>query len=232
MTVFKYALLRSMRNPVSMALNTLIPILLMFIPALWEESLFGQIAGFSIVAFIIIFGAFTMSKNIIADKEDGAITRILMGPVSMRSYLSQNLLSSMMPLTAQLIVVSLLGMLLRDWTFTVAAGVFLGYFMLTATCVAMAFAWQCLFKDSEGSTVGFSFLATAMAFLGGLFVPTSLFPGVLEHIGVIFPSYWAMRSLNYLLENGQFVAQYWVGLGALVLFSAAFLLYGGKRRIV
>jgi len=232
MTVFKFALLRSMRHPVSLVLNTAIPIILMFIPVLWEENILGISFGFSILAFVIIFGAFTMSKNIIADKEDGAITRILMGPVTMRSYLAQNLLSSMIPLITQLVVVALLGMLLRDWSFTLALGAFISFAVLTATCVAMAFAWQCLFKGSENSTTGFSILATVMAMLGGLFIPTSLFPGILEHIGVIFPSYWAMHSLRYILTYGEFVNSFWIGIGAMSLFAIAFLLYGGQRRIV
>jgi len=233
MTIFKFALLRSLRHPVSLVLNSIVPLALMFIPVLWEQAPFGgHPFGFAILAFIIIFGAFTMSKNIISDREDGAITRILMGPVSMRNYLTQNLLCSMIPLTVQLILVAALGMLLRDWTATVALGVFVSFFVLTATCVAMSFAWQCLFKNSEGSTTGFSILATVMAFLGGLFIPMTVFPGILEHMGVIFPSYWAMRSLNYMLDYGEFVGQFWIGIGAMVMFSAAFLLYGGKRRIV
>ncbi|MCL2855521.1 MAG: ABC transporter permease [Defluviitaleaceae bacterium] len=232
MTVFKFALLRSLRNPVSLVLNSVIPVLLMFIPVLWEANLFGGAPGFPVLAFIIIFGAFTMSKNIIADKEDGAITRILMGPVSMRSYLAQNLLSSTIPLLVSLMLTVLLGIILRDWSFITALGVFITFGMLTATCVTMAYAWQALFKDSESSTTGFSILATVMAMLGGLFIPTSLFPGILEHIGVIFPSYWAMHSLGYLMENGEIAGRFWVGIGAMALFAMAFLLYGSKRRVV
>ena len=229
MTIFRYALLRGIRNPFSLACTYILPIVLLLIRPLWAD---GSVGGFSLLALITMGGSYTMSLSIMTDKADGAILRILAAPITMRRYLMENLLSCAVPLLVQMAVVSALGRVLYDWSLTLSMAVFLCYTVLTLASVAMAFAWHCLFKSRENSAAGFSLVLFLTAFLGGLTFPLEFFPGPLEYVGVIFPAYWAMRGMRYVLETGAITGEFWIGIAAMLLFAIAFLLYGGKRRIV
>ncbi|MCL2377200.1 MAG: ABC transporter permease [Defluviitaleaceae bacterium] len=233
MTIFYYALLRgAIRNTFSLVVNCFIPIALIFVRPFWTQGVFGITIGFGLLAFVTMSGAYLMSLNILKDKAEGAIHRILAAPVTMRQYLMQNLLACMVPLTAQMLIISALGYFLYDWSITLSLAIFLCYSVLMLASVAMAFAWHCLFKDGDQSASSFMFLLTFMAVLGGLFVPTEFFPGVLQYLGAIFPVYWGIQGLNSVLETGAISSDFWLPIAAMLLFTAAFLLYGGKRRII
>ena len=229
MTIFNYALLRGIRSPLSMIVNCLVPLVIILIRPMWTD---GSNVGFGLMAFPVMSGAFLMSQSILTDKLDGAIIRILAAPMTMRRYLAENLLSCTLPLMVQMALVSLLGFILYDWTLTLSFGFFLCYTMLTLATVGMSFAWSCLFKDKDNSNVGFIFVIMFMAILSGVALPLEILPGVLQYVGVVFPVYWAMQGLNSVLETGAISAEFWLAMAAMLLFTVAFLLYGGKRRII
>jgi len=211
-----------------MAVNCIIPIILMFIRPFWIDGA----TGFFFIAFAVMSGAYLMSLSILTDKTDGAIVRILAAPITMRRYLTENLLACMVPLLVQVLLVSLLGVALYDWGLTLSIVVFLCYTVLTLASVAMAFAWHCLFKSKDASNAGFGFIVTLMAFLSGFIFPLEVFPGIIQYIGAIFPAYWTARALHYVLETGVINGVFWTSIAAMLVFAAAFLLYGSKRRIV
>jgi len=229
MTIFKFALLRGIRDPLSLIVNCLTPLVLILIRPFWTD---GSVFGFGLMIFLVMSGAFLMSQSILTDKLDGAIVRILAAPLTMRRYLAENLLSCTVPLLVQMALVSLLGFILYDWSLTLSFAMFLCYTVLTLSMVGMSFAWHCLFKNKENGNTGFIFVIMLTALLGGVVLPLELLPGVLEYVGVVFPVYWAMRGMRYVLETGAIGIEYWMSIAALLLFTAAFLLYGGKRRII
>lgn len=228
MTVFKYAFIRGLRNPLSLICNCILPLTLVFIRPLWT----GEFAsGFSLITFFILCGAYLMARNMLIDKADGAVVRILAAPVTMLNYLAQNLLACMVPLAVQIILVCLTGALLYGWGFSFTIALALSYGIFMAASVAMAFAWNCLFKDKENNYTAFSVTITFMAMLSGLWFPLELLPQPLQYAGAVFPSYWAARGISTLRELGA-VSGYWISLAAMLMFTAAYLLYGGKRRII
>ena len=233
MTIFRFALRRSARNPLTLICTYFMPIALILIRPLWAGGIgFFPDGGFAILALLTMSSAYLMSLNILADKTDGAVIRILAAPITMRRYLMENLLSCAVPLFVQMGLVAILGAILYDWSVTLSLAVFLCYTILTLASVAMAFAWHCLFKSKADSGAGFSLVLFLTAFLGGVTFPVTVFPGLLEYVGAIFPVYWAMRGLRAVLDTGVMNEQFWIGIAAMSLFTVAFLLYGGKRRIV
>jgi len=184
-----------------------------------------------LIALMIIFGGFFMARSIQQDKMDGTIIRILAGPVTMRSYLVQNFLSAMIPMAVLSILIGVLGLALNGWEFYFAAGITICYIFLTASSIGLSFAWSCLFKDKEASYAVLSVLITAVATVGGLMIPLSALPNALRIIGTIFPAQWAARAIETLMEYGL-NGQYWLSMLAMFLFTVAYLLFGGKRRII
>ncbi|MCL2603741.1 MAG: ABC transporter permease [Defluviitaleaceae bacterium] len=232
MTIFWYALRRGLTRPVSLALNSILPIT--FISVANSEA-FGtgpEARGYFFVSYVILFGAFMMAGSIQADRIDGVLTRILAGPITFRNYLMQNFFAGLAPMVVLSAILGVIGILRHGWDLPFAGLVVLTYIMLSATSIGLSFVWSCFFKDREASTVAFSLILTLMAFLGGMLIPLSMMPATIRHIGALFPAHWAARAFEELIAYEGATAQYWTSILALALFSAALILYGSKRRIV
>ena len=229
MTIFRFALIRGLRSPATFIFNCVLPLLLILVRPLWTGEVF--LSGFGVLIMLIWGGTFLMCQNIITDRTDGALTRILAGPVSMLNYLTQNLLAYMIPLTVQVALISVLGALLYGWSLSLVLAFVLCYTIFTMTSVAMSFAWNCLFKSKDSSFSTFTAVVTFGTFLSGALIPLELLPTVLQYVGAVFPAYWAARALSFALE-GSATIEYWIGIAVMVLFTAAYLLYGGKRRMI
>ena len=230
MTIFRFALIKGLRSPGTFVFNCILPLALILIRPLWTGEFF--ISGHGLLVMVIWGASFLMSQGILNDRADGALIRVLAAPVSMLHYLVQNLLAFMVPMTLQIALITALGMILYDWGIALALHIFLCYTIFTISSVAMSFAWNCLFKSKESSFSSFSALVTFGSFLSGTFMPISYFPEALQYVGAIIPAYWAMRGLTSLIELGTASMEYWIGILAMLLFTAAFLLYGGKRRMI
>jgi len=172
-----------------------------------------------------------MSLGILSDKTSGTIVRILAAPVTMFDYLSQSLLAFMMPLIIQILLLSVVGAILYNWTLTFFLALALCYIIFTISAVAMGFAWNCLFKDREQSSSIFLALITFGSFLSGALFPLELFPQPLQYVGAILPAFWAVRGINDLLDYG-IVSNYWIALLIMLLLAIIFLFYGGKRKLI
>ncbi|MCL1883252.1 MAG: ABC transporter permease [Defluviitaleaceae bacterium] len=231
LTVLKFALIRGLKSPVSMIVNYALPFIILIFMFDYSDGNEPS-RGYFGLAMAIMFGAFYMAKSIQNDKIDGAVIRILAGPVTMRSYLVQNFLATMIPLSAIVAIISALGIIMYGWAFSLAVGLLLCYAFLGATSVGLSFVWSCLFKNKESGSVLYSMLMMVIILLCGLLIPLDALPAPLFYIGAIFPAHWASRAIEALLEYGGFVGIYWLSLLAMLLFAAAYLLYGGKRRII
>ena len=230
MTIFRYALIKGLRSPVTLLFNCILPLVLILVRPLWTGDNF--LSGFGLLILVIWGGSFLMAQGTLNDRESGAITRILSTPITMRNYLAQNLLAYMVPLTLQVALVSVLGAILYDWDLTIALALFLCYTVFTIASVTMSFAWNCLFKSKESSFASFSAMVTFGSMLSGAWIPLGNLPTALQYVGAIFPAYWGMRGITSLLELGSLGTDYWIGIAAMSLFAIAYLLYGGKRRLI
>jgi len=227
----KYALRRGFMNPLSIIINCAAPLAFVFFSSNMPVAQIGANREFYLIAMMIMWGAFIMSKSVQHDKMEGVLIRILAGPVTLRGYLMQNFFAALVPMIGISILISAIGMLVNDWGFMFSIGLALCYIMLSTTSIGLSFAWSCLFKDKENSAAGVSVLITTVAAIGGFFLPLAILPQPIYYLGALFPAHWASRAIEVLLEDGM-VGMYWVGLAAMALFSVAFILFGGKRRLV
>jgi len=230
MTIFRYAIIKGLRNPLTMIFNAILPILIVLIRPLWTGE--SNLTGYGLLFLVIWAGCFMMSQGILRDRETGALTRIMAAPISMRNYLMQNLLAYMVPLGTAVIIACVLGAALYDWTLVFTLGLLLMSVVFIAASVTMSFAWTSLFKSKETSTTSFSAIMTLGVMLSGTFFPLHVLPTMLQNVGAIFPAYWAVRAITHLGEAGTMGQDYWTGIAALTLFTAAFLLFGGRRKMM
>ena len=230
LTIFRFAIIKGLRNRTTLIFNCLLPIVLIFIRPMWADG--GNLMSFGILLMTMWGGAFLMSQGILNDRVSGSIVRILSAPITTLNYLSQNLLAYMVPLTIQTAIISILGMVLYDWwSIDFAIALFACYTIFTVSAISLSFAWNCLFKTKETSFSSFTALITFGIFLSGSLIPIEMFPGLLQYAGAVFPAFWAVRGIRVFFEYG-FSFDYFTSLAAMAVISAICLLYGGKRRII
>lgn len=228
LTIFKYALLRVYRNPMSLILNAALPLVVIFIPGLWQGE---EPFGFSMIGVALMYGSFTAARGILNDKLDGTITRILTSPVTSIKYLAQNLMAAMTPLMAQILAVGIIGSMLYGWETGFTLSVVLIYLLFAAASVAFSYAWSCLFKEKETSYAIFSVLMSLVAMVGGFFIPLAILPDALRYVGALFPAFWVSNGILYL-QGGNAMGTYWISIAALIMFSILYMAFGSKRRII
>ena len=228
-TICKFALLRSLRSPVSLLFNAVLPLSLIFIRGLWTGE--GAI-GFSFIGVALMYGSFMAARGILNDKLDGTITRIFTSPVTTLQYLSQNLMAVMTPLTVQILAVGIFGSILYGWGMGFALSLMLLYFVFAVASVAFSFAWSCMFKDREISYAMFSVLMSVVALLGGFFVPLQVLPNALRYIGALFPAYWVSNGILALRGWDGAMGSFWISAAVIALFAVLYMMYGSKRRII
>jgi ABC-2 type transport system permease protein len=231
MTVFKYALRRGLFQPASMIVNSILPIGFVLVSNTGAFGTNPDARGYFMLAMFMLFGAFLMSNSIQADRLDGVLVRILAGPLTFRRYLVQNFFAGLTPMTVLSVIIGGIGMVRHGWGIAFALAVVLVYVLLSATSIGLSFVWSCLFKNREASTIAFSLILTFMAFLGGIMLPIQNLPPAIRLVGAIFPAHWSARGLEELLRYG-ITPQFWLSMLALAAFTAAFILYGSKRRLV
>lgn len=228
LTIYKYALLRVYRNPVSLILNAALPLVIIFMPGLWQGE---EPFGFSMIGVALMYGSFTAARGILNDKLDGTITRILTSPITSFQYLAQNLMAAMTPLMVQILAVGIIGGMLYGWETGFTLSVMLIYFLFAAASVAFSYAWSCLFKEKETSYAIFSVLMSLVAMVGGFFIPLTILPDALRYVGALFPAFWVSNGILYL-QGGNAMGTYWISIAALIMFSMLYMVFGSKRRII
>jgi ABC-2 type transport system permease protein len=173
-----------------------------------------------------------MARGIQSDKIDGTVIRILAGPVTMRGYLVQNFFASMLPMLGVSTALGILGMIIHGWGLEKVIGLVLIYSFLAATSIGLSFTWSCIFKNAESATLVFTMMMMLVVFISGMMLPLSIIPDAIQYVGALFPAQWAVRAIEALNEYGLGAGTVWLSLLAMSMFAIAYLLYGGKRRII
>lgn len=227
MSIFKFSLLRIVRNPLSLLMGIVLPIGFLIIPNMWIEG--GR--GYYWIAFCILLAAFPLTRGLQTDMKDLVVMRIMSTPTTTLKYLFQNLAACLLPLLVQIAFVCVFGMIRYDWTVAVTANLALIYLLFSATAIGFAYAWHFLFKKVTGEG-GSAALVTVMIFSSvfGIMMPIDLFEGVaIGAIARLFPTYWISTGIDTILYTGGFDTGLLFPLAILTTFTALFLLYGTKR---
>jgi len=226
MTIFKFALIRILRNPLTILLGLIIPMGLLLISGMWEEG--GR--GYYWIAFTLLLSAFPLTRGLQTDMRERAVMRIMSTPTKTVTYLWQNLAACMMPLAFQIICICVFGMIRYDWSFEIAGMLGILYILFAMTAIGLAYAWAFLFKNKEGET-GSAIMMSLMIFstMFGIFFPVSELNGWQGIMGMLFPTYWISVGIEELLYVGGLSTEILFPMVILVLFTMIFLFYGSKR---
>lgn len=230
MTIFHFALIRSFRRKLALVSMCAIPMAMIFMPSLWNS---GDDLGYLFYAMLIMYIAFSLVRLLMTDRMTAAVVRIYAAPITTLQYLFQNLIAFWLIIMTQVFVVVILGILLYDWSITMAVLLVFSYGIFAAVSITFSLAWNSIFKSKVISDAVFGIVISFMALFGGIFIPISLLPDQIRKIGMIFPTYWITNALLTIQKPSGITAlgEYWSSILIMLMFMFAFLLYGGKRRL-
>jgi ABC-2 type transport system permease protein len=228
MIVFRFALKRGMRNPAIAALLFLIPAGLVFIPVRPGSPL---PIGFHIYGIILLFTAFLMIRTIVEDRESGVFLRIGAAPITHLRYLGETLISYTLVLLVQNAVLVGLGVLVHGRVLAAPLRMFAAYAVFSSTAIALCLAICSLFRLREAAYGACSGLIIVISMLGGAYFPVEMMPVSMQRISMVTPTYWLFHALRIIQEEGG-GGRFALSLGIMLLFTAAFLIAGSRRRLV
>jgi len=178
---------------------------------------------------MLLLSSFT-TINLIKDRENRTFYRILASPISLRSYMLQNIVCFLLVLLIQVGIT----FIVVQYVFGIYLGasvlnLFLVMAVFALLCVSMGMALSSLVKTTRQAGTVSSLIITPMSMLSGLFWPRSMMPEILQTIGQFLPATWVVEAAqkvmlgNSLIDTGM-------ELGILMGFTVVFFLLGTWRK--
>jgi ABC-2 type transport system permease protein len=227
MTVFRFALKRSFRNPLNILLLCVLPVGLVFVPVVPGSIL---PLGFHLYGQLIMFVAFLMVRLTVEDRLTGVLTRIAAAPVSYVRYLWETLLAYGLLLVAQNAVVVGLGVVRYGRILGSPLLQFAAFASFSLTSIAFSLAGCSLFGRREFAYSSVPTAITFLSLLGGFYAPVDMMPEALQRAAMFTPPYWLISALS-VLRRGETLGRYVLSVAIVLLFALAFLVVGSRRRM-
>ncbi|MCW3489520.1 ABC transporter permease [Dethiobacter alkaliphilus] len=172
-----------------------------------------------------------MTTGIIAeDRQNKTIFRIFSGPVSMKRYMAESLLSFMM--IAALQVIAIIGLLhfgVNLYFGNSVLNMIVLFLFFAVVTVALGMIISNYAKTPVHAYVTILLLTTPLVMLGGSYWPRDYMPDILVSIGNFLPTSWVMSGVQKLLYGGD-LSSITQELMILTAFAGVFFLVGTMRR--
>lgn len=177
----------------------------------------------------MIMTAVIFTTMLLKDKENKTFYRTICAPVSLKSYMLQNILSfliiSFVQVTLVFIMLKfLIGIYMGDFF-----KVYLLFLFASIMCVSLGIAISSISKNVVQAGFMGLFLSLPMSFLGGCWWPNETAPDILRAIGRFTPVYWVMEGVNKFL-NDKSVFSASIEILILLAFSAIFFFFGTWKK--
>lgn len=227
MTIFNFALIRSVRSLPNLILLLGLPAAVVVLPV---GGWHGLPLGYHFYGVLLLFSASKLVHMIMEDRKNKILTRIGVAPVTHFKYLSQSLLAFALLLVGQSAVITCSAWLLHADVFGSLIQLFSILSMFSVTAISFSLAWSSMFRQPESSTAVMLGIILIMAVLGGTLFPIQAMPASLQKIAMLSPTYWFHEGIM-LAKNGGLFAEQLTPLGILLLFAIAFMLIGSRKKL-
>ncbi len=227
MTVFRFALKRSFRNPFNILLLCVLPVGVVFLPVVPGSIL---PLGFHLYGQVIMFAAFLMVRTTVEDRLSGVLARIAVAPVSYFRYLWETLLAYGLLLVLQNALVVGLGVVRYGGILGAPLLQFAAFSCFSFTSIAFSLAGCSLFGRREITYASVPTVITLLSLLGGFYAPVEMMPEVLQKAAMVTPPYWLINALS-VLQRGDPPSRFVLSIAIMLLFTMAFLVVGSRRRM-
>ncbi len=184
-----------------------------------------------LVQFMLYMSVLT-AGIILEDKSSGVFYRVFYSAVSLKRYLSENLLAF---LTAAFLQVTVILVLLKTlWGLELGdnpLNMYLLFIVFSLVCVSFGVWLVSLVKKPLHAYI-INFLAAGpIAMLGGCFWPMDYMPDIMKKIAWFMPSTWVMDGVDKFLYEGKNIAQISSNILILLIFTGIFMAAGLFKRV-
>jgi ABC-2 type transport system permease protein len=183
-----------------------------------------------LVQFMLYMSVLT--TGIIAeDKQSRTINRIFSAPVSMKRYMTENLLSFILIALLQVATVILFLKVSMDLYFGHSVWFMMILFSFFAVVsIALGLLITSYSKSPVHAYVTIFLITSPLVMLGGSYWPRDFMPDILVKIGNFLPTSWVMSGVEKLLYGGN-LSSIMQELMILTAFAGLFFLIGVMRKI-
>jgi ABC-2 type transport system permease protein len=227
MTIYKFALKRSLRNPVNLLLLVVLPAGLAFVPVVPGSVL---PLGFHLYGQVIFYAAFLMVRSVVEDRLSGTLARIAVAPVSYFRYLGETLLAYGVLMVLQNALFVCLGVARHGASLGAPLLQFAAFAGFSLTSIAFSLAGCSLFGRREIAYATVPTVITLLSLLGGFYAPVEMMPGALQKAAMVTPPYWLINALS-ALARGEAPGRFVLSVVIMLLFAITFLVVGSRRRM-
>ena len=161
---------------------------------------------FSMTLFSIMSSAFfSIPSTLQSDKNNNWQKIIQHSPISMVKYYISKLCSTLLTFMLSIIVVFSIGHFVRGVNLPMVDWLLIALILLVGSVVFIAMGvLVSLLPSAQLMSVVGNIVYMALAVLGGLWFPLTMFPKWLQPIGKLTPSYQLMQVVSSYLEHHQF----------------------------
>lgn len=193
------------------------------------------VPGFTVL--FVFLSATAVARAVFTEKKAGCLRRLAAAPLGRSEMLAGKMLPVVILTLIQIGFIFLAGALLFPilgfGQVTIDSNNLLAWLvasLVISFCAASMGILLVGLAHTEGQITGLgNALLWIAGMLGGALLPISMFPPFLQGVARIVPHYWATEAYNDILVRGKSLVDILPGLGALLLFSAAFFFIGQRR---
>ena len=178
----------------------------------------------------MLYASVLTTVIIAEDRQNRTIYRIFSGPVRMKRYMAENLLSFIFVATLQVVtVIGFLHFFVNVYFGNSVLNMIILLFFFAVVTTALGMIISNYAKSPVHAYIIIFLITTPLVMLGGTFWPRAYMPYILVRIGNFLPTSWVMSGVEKLLYGGNLLSIV-NELMILTVFACVFFLVGIMRR--
>lgn len=188
------------------------------------------LAGIGFLLMSMLFFSISTATIVLEDKKNKTFYRSLTSPLTMKSYMLQNLLCYL--LLQQIQVVAIFSIMRFVFNMNLGPSIFNLFIIMLVfsfVCIAFGTAIATISKDTRQASILATFIINPMVMIGGCFWPIEIMPQFLQKLSKLTPTKWALDGIETILFGGG-ILSISKELLILGLFSIVFFLLGTWRK--
>jgi ABC-2 type transport system permease protein len=187
---------------------------------------FGFIAQFMLYMSIVTAGL------LLEDKSSGVFYRVFYAPISLKKYLSANILCYILIAVAQVtIMLAALRFLFGFELGEHPLAMYLLFLAFAVACVGLGILLVSLFKKPMHAYLAIILITTLLVMFGGCYFPGDKMPEIITKIGLLEPAAWLMSGVDKVLYNSADITAIGSNIMIIFLFAAIFFASGLFRKV-
>lgn len=198
--------------------------------AVGEVDRFKSYMTLGVMLLFMFMCSVFFTTYILVDKENKTFYRSILAPISLRSYMLQNILAFFMIAAIQsTIIFIVLKFIIEIYMGSSTISMYILFMLSSLTCISLGIAISSMSKSIIQACFVGLFIVLPMSFVGGCWWENSMSPEVMKIIGKFTPMYWLMEGINSVLNDNSILSLS-AEILMVLIFVIIFFFFGTWRK--